>query len=51
MNTEEFVEKYAVSRKNTDSLKWDALEERFGDADLLPLWVADMEFKVPDSVT
>ena len=51
METEEFIKNYAVSRKETDSLKWDALAERFGNADLLPLWVADMEFKVPDSVT
>lgn len=51
MDTVEFIAKYGVTRKQTDSLKWDALEERFGSADLLPLWVADMEFKVPDGVT
>ncbi|WP_130859014.1 MalY/PatB family protein [Gracilibacillus phocaeensis] len=50
MNVETFVENYYVERKNTDSLKWDLLEERFGDADLLPMWVADMEFKAPDGV-
>ena len=47
---EEFVNKYYVERKNTNSLKWDALEERFGDKDLLAMWVADMEFKTPDSI-
>ena len=40
---EQFVDKYYVERRNTNSLKWDALEERFGDKDLLALWVADME--------
>lgn len=47
---EEFVNKYYVERRNTNSLKWDALEERFGDKDLLAMWVADMEFKTPDSI-
>ena len=44
----EFVEKYYVERRNTNSLKWDALKERFGDSELLALWVADMEFKTPE---
>lgn len=39
-----------INRKNTASLKWDALEHRFGDKDLLPLWVADMDFKAPQPV-
>ena len=47
---EEFVKKYYVERRNTNSLKWDALEERFGDPELLALWVADMEFKTPESI-
>ena len=34
-------------RGGTDSLKWDALAETFGREDLLPLWVADMDFKTP----
>jgi len=46
-----FIEQYATDRKQTNSLKWDALKERYGDADLLPMWVADMEFKVPEAVT
>lgn len=50
MNKEEFLERYAVDRKGTNSLKWDKLEERFGDADLLAAWVADMEFKAPEQV-
>ncbi|MDK6805762.1 MalY/PatB family protein [Aerococcus sp. UMB7834] len=50
MDKETFIKNYAVKRQNTQSLKWDLLEERFGDANLLPLWVADAEFKTPDSV-
>ena len=46
----EFVEKYYVERRNTNSLKWDALEERFGNPELLALWVADMEFKTPECI-
>lgn len=50
MEVTQFVEKYGVERKDTASLKWDALAERFGDPNLIPLWVADMEFKVPEEV-
>lgn len=34
-------------RYNTDSMKWDGCGEKFGEEDLLPLWVADMDFEVP----
>lgn len=34
-------------RKHTDCDKWDGCKERFGEEDLLPLWVADMDFEVP----
>ncbi len=40
-----------IERRNTGSLKWDVLEERFGSRDLLPLWVADMDFRGPPAVT
>lgn len=36
-----------VERKNTDSYKWDCTDEVFGRDDVLPLWVADMDFKCP----
>lgn len=39
-----------INRYNTNSVKWDALEERFGNSDVLPLWVADMDFRAPDAV-
>lgn len=50
METAKFIETYYTERKNTDSLKMDALKERYGDAELLPLWVADTEFSVPETV-
>ena len=34
-------------RRDTDSEKWDDLTAVFGREDLLPLWVADMDFKTP----
>lgn len=36
-----------IDRRATDSVKWDAVGERFGRNDLLPLWVADMDFRTP----
>lgn len=33
-----------MDRKNTGSVKWDMLEEFFGTKDVLPMWVADMDF-------
>lgn len=39
-----------VNRKNTNSLKYDFATERKGREDLLPLWVADMDFKLPEEV-
>lgn len=40
-----------VDRKNTDSLKWDCCKQRFGREDILPMWVADMDFKSPSVIT
>ncbi len=39
-----------VDRKNTNSNKWDGQTGMFGEEGLLPLWVADMDFQVPDCV-
>ncbi|MGB4588979.1 MAG: MalY/PatB family protein [Clostridiaceae bacterium] len=50
MNAKEFTERYLVSRTETNSLKWDALDVRFGNPDLTAMWVADMEFKTPEAV-
>lgn len=40
-----------VDRRGTGALKLDVLKERYGDADLLPLWVADMDFETPPFIT
>lgn len=50
MDKETFVEKYLVDRNGTYSMKWDGLQEKFGTADLLPMWIADMEFRVCDEI-
>lgn len=39
-----------ISRKNTNCVKYDALDKYFGHEDLQPLWVADMDFKTPDVI-
>ncbi|MFN3410732.1 MAG: MalY/PatB family protein [Exilispira sp.] len=36
-----------ISRKNSDSLKWDIPLIAYNDDSLIPLWVADMDFSVP----
>lgn len=36
-----------INRKGTNALKTDALAARYGNAELIPLWVADMDFKSP----
>ena len=38
------------NRKNTNSLKYDFASERGKPDDLIPLWVADMDFRAPDEV-
>jgi cystathionine beta-lyase len=40
----------APVRHNTASLKYDLRREVFGRADVIPLWVADMDFAVPEAV-
>lgn len=39
-----------ICRKHTDALKIEALAPRWGRTDLLPMWVADMDFKTPDFI-
>lgn len=36
-----------IDRRGTGALKLEVLQERFGRPDLLPLWVADMDFATP----
>lgn len=37
-------------RKQTRSVKWDMVQEVFQSNDVLPMWVADMDFKAPEEV-
>ena len=37
-------------RKGTFCVKHDMTPEVFGTDDLLPMWVADMDFKTPDFI-
>ncbi|HEY0828522.1 MAG TPA: MalY/PatB family protein [Bacilli bacterium] len=39
-----------INRLGTHSYKWDQSEKLFGDKDILPLWVADMDFESPPAV-
>jgi len=40
-----------IDRKGTGAIKTDLLNERYGRTDLLPLWVADMDFETPHFIT
>ena len=40
-----------IDRRGTGALKLDVLGERYGNPDLLPLWVADMDFETPSFIT
>lgn len=40
-----------IIRRGSGALKYDALEERYGNKDLFPLWVADMDFAVCTEIT
>ncbi|WP_036877596.1 MalY/PatB family protein [Xylanibacter oryzae] len=39
-----------VDRSGTGALKLDVLKKRYGRSDLLPLWVADMDFETPEFI-
>ena len=39
-----------VERRGTDCLKYDFAKRRGKPADVLPLWVADMDFRLPDEI-
>ncbi len=39
-----------IDRKGTGAIKTDVLAERYGNPDLIPLWVADMDFKSPPAI-
>jgi len=39
-----------ISRKDTACIKYDAAAQFLGSDDLIPMWVADMDFRTPDFV-
>ena len=40
-----------IPREGTHSVKWDGRKGVFNSEDLIPMWVADMDFAVPESVS
>jgi len=40
-----------IDRTGSGDLKHSVLQQRYGRADLLPLWVADMDFETPSFIT
>jgi cysteine-S-conjugate beta-lyase len=41
---------HIIPRKNTNSVKFDMSKQLFGKEDILPLWVADMDFATPEFI-
>jgi cystathionine beta-lyase len=39
-----------VTREGTNCIKYDLRKETFGKEDVIPMWVADMDFKTPDFI-
>ena len=50
MNTKDFTETYYIYRRGSHSRKWDGEHLKFSRTDLLPLWVADMDFMPPQCI-
>lgn len=46
----EYLDAY-VDRSGTNCIKWDMCAERFGSADVIPMWVADMDFRTVPAVS
>lgn len=40
-----------TDRRHSDAYKYVVLEQEWGRADLIPMWVADMEFETPQFIT
>ncbi|MDO4320636.1 MAG: MalY/PatB family protein [Bacteroidales bacterium] len=40
-----------IDRRGTDATKYAELAEKYGRTDLLPLWIADMDFATPTEIT
>lgn len=46
----DFEKKYYWDRRGSGCAKWDGMAFQFGGNDLMAMWVADMDFRCPDSV-
>ena len=48
----EFEQRYYADRRGSGAIKWDGLKFLFGsdDADMISMWVADMDFHSPECV-
>lgn len=40
-----------INRENTNSMKWDKLKANYKREDLIPMWVADMDFAISPDIT
>ena len=40
-----------IDREGTSCVKWDLRDKVFGNSDVLPMWVADMDFKTPEFIS
>ncbi len=39
-----------IDRKGTNCIKYDGRKEVFGKSDVIPMWVADMDFRTPSFI-
>ena len=39
-----------IERRGTHSIKFDSMQELWGRNDLIPMWVADMDFRTPSFI-
>ncbi|MEA5006467.1 MAG: PatB family C-S lyase [Rikenellaceae bacterium] len=39
-----------IDRRNSDAIKLEALKPRWGREDLIPMWIADMDFRTPSYI-
>ena len=39
-----------IDRRGTSSVKWDYLDRVFKNTEVIPMWVADMDFTAPQPV-
>ncbi|MGN1181829.1 MAG: hypothetical protein ACI4SR_02395 [Faecalibacillus sp.] len=39
-----------IDRKGTNCAKWDTIQQNHKPEDILPMWVADMDFKSPIAI-